>query len=224
MMDVAGVARAAEENTVFGRITPEQKLDLIRHLQRAGHYVAMIGDGVNDVLALKRAEVGVAMEGGSQATRAVADLVLLGDSFAVLPIQPVASASRRAAAASRAPRSPAAWRAVSSTASISFCAAAAAVGELAADEVHRLDAVRALVDRRHPHVAPELGDPGLLDVAHAAEDLHGEARHLAADVGAEGLGDRGEEGRRAPARPPRRWPWPSRWRARSRGRWRGRWR
>lgn len=78
-------ADAAERGEVFGRITPEQKLSLIRHLQRRGHYVAMIGDGINDVLALKQAEVGIAMEHGAQATRAVADMVLLGNAFGVLP-------------------------------------------------------------------------------------------------------------------------------------------
>jgi cation-transporting ATPase E len=84
-LDEGRLARIAEEATVFGRITPEQKHALVRGLQGNGHYVAMIGDGVNDVLALKQAEVGIAMQGGSQAARAIADLVLLGDSFAVLP-------------------------------------------------------------------------------------------------------------------------------------------
>ena len=79
------MARAAEEATVFGRITPSQKERLVAQFQKAGHYVAMIGDGVNDVLSLKRANVGVAMQSGSSATRAVADLILLEDSFAVLP-------------------------------------------------------------------------------------------------------------------------------------------
>ena len=116
---------------------------------------------------------------------------------------PPSSRSPRPAAAppppARAPRSPAGRRAVSSTSSISACAAAPPSGELAADHVHRLDAVGALVDRRHPHVAVELRDAGLLDVAHAAEDLHGERRDLAAGVGAEGLGDRRQE--RRPRRP-----------------------
>jgi len=85
-MDEATFARAAESGEVFGRITPEQKLDIIRHLQQQGHYVAMIGDGVNDVLALKQAQVGIAMEQGSQATRAVADMVLLKNAFGVLPL------------------------------------------------------------------------------------------------------------------------------------------
>jgi cation-transporting ATPase E len=84
-LDAGELARAAEEGTIFGRIAPEQKRHLVAALQRNGHYVAMIGDGVNDVLALKQANVAVAMQGGSQATRAVADLVLLGNSFAVLP-------------------------------------------------------------------------------------------------------------------------------------------
>jgi cation-transporting ATPase E len=78
-------ADAVEMGEIFGRITPEQKLEIVRQLQRRGHYVAMIGDGVNDVLALKQAEVGIAMEQGSQATRAVSDLVLLGGAFGVLP-------------------------------------------------------------------------------------------------------------------------------------------
>ena len=57
----------------------------MRVLQDKGNYVAMIGDGVNDVLSLKQAQLGIAMQSGSQATRSVADLVLLNDSFAVLP-------------------------------------------------------------------------------------------------------------------------------------------
>jgi cation-transporting ATPase E len=76
---------AAEEVTIFGRITPQQKEGLVRLFRRKGHYVGMIGDGVNDVLSLKQAHVGVAMESGSQAARSVADIVLLGDSFAALP-------------------------------------------------------------------------------------------------------------------------------------------
>jgi cation-transporting ATPase E len=75
----------AEETTVFGRITPQQKERLVRVLRARGHYVAMIGDGVNDVLSLKQANLGIAMQGGSQAARGVADLILLNDSFAALP-------------------------------------------------------------------------------------------------------------------------------------------
>lgn len=73
------------QTTVFGRITPPQKQRIIRALCDQGHYVAMIGDGVNDVLALKQAHLAVAMLSGSQVTRSVADIVLLNDSFAALP-------------------------------------------------------------------------------------------------------------------------------------------
>ncbi|MFN2220238.1 MAG: HAD-IC family P-type ATPase, partial [Anaerolineae bacterium] len=76
----------AGEATIFGRITPQQKERLVDLFRQQGYYVAMIGDGVNDVLSLKKAHVGVAMQSGSQATRGVADIVLLGDSFAALPI------------------------------------------------------------------------------------------------------------------------------------------
>jgi cation-transporting ATPase E len=75
----------AEDGTIFGRITPEQKARLVQSLQSRGRYVAMMGDGVNDVLSLKQANVGIAMESGSQATRGVADIVLLKDSFSALP-------------------------------------------------------------------------------------------------------------------------------------------
>ncbi|SES69385.1 HAD-IC family P-type ATPase [Geodermatophilus poikilotrophus] len=74
------VARAA----VFGRIAPEQKERLVDALRRQGRYVAMIGDGVNDARALKRAQVGVAMKSGSAVTRDVADIVLTEDSLAAL--------------------------------------------------------------------------------------------------------------------------------------------
>ncbi len=73
------------QTTVFGRISPDQKRRIVQALRDHGHYVAMIGDGVNDVLSLKQAHMGIAMESGSQATRAVADMVLLGDRFDVLP-------------------------------------------------------------------------------------------------------------------------------------------
>ena len=85
-MSDAEVALAAAEATIFGRITPQQKERLIGALQRQGHYVAMIGDGVNDVLALKAADLGIALQSGSQATRAVADMVLLRDAFDALPV------------------------------------------------------------------------------------------------------------------------------------------
>ncbi|MEO8285172.1 MAG: HAD-IC family P-type ATPase [Chloroflexota bacterium] len=78
-------AQAAVEGVVFGRITPQQKEQLVRVLKQKGHYIAMIGDGVNDVLSLKQAQLAIAMQSGSQATRAVSDIVLLNDSFALLP-------------------------------------------------------------------------------------------------------------------------------------------
>lgn len=78
-------AQTARDATVFGRITPEQKEALVTALRDAGEYVAMIGDGVNDVLSLKKANMGIAMESGSTATRSVAAMVLLGDSFQAMP-------------------------------------------------------------------------------------------------------------------------------------------
>ncbi|QJT02447.1 HAD-IC family P-type ATPase [Streptomyces asoensis] len=80
-----GMGRALDEGTVFGRVTPQQKRDMVGVLQSRGHTVAMTGDGVNDVLALKDADIGVAMGSGSEATRAVAQIVLLNNSFATLP-------------------------------------------------------------------------------------------------------------------------------------------
>jgi cation-transporting ATPase E len=83
-MDDAQLAAAAARVTVFGRITPQQKERLVGALRASGGYVAMIGDGVNDVLSLKKANLAVAMASGSQATRSVADIVLTNDSFAAL--------------------------------------------------------------------------------------------------------------------------------------------
>ncbi|MQY13017.1 putative cation-transporting ATPase E [Streptomyces sp. RB5] len=79
------MAKILEENTVFGRVSPQQKRDMVAALQSRGHDVAMTGDGVNDVLALKDADIGVSMGSGSEATRAVAQIVLLNNSFATLP-------------------------------------------------------------------------------------------------------------------------------------------
>lgn len=81
----AEMAEALDAGTVFGRVTPQQKRDMVGALQSRGHTVAMTGDGVNDVLALKDADIGVAMGSGSEATRAVAQIVLLNNSFATLP-------------------------------------------------------------------------------------------------------------------------------------------
>ena len=85
-MDDAQFEQAAETVSIFGRVTPLQKERLVECLRGRGYYVAMVGDGVNDVLSLKRANLGIAMESGSGATRGVADLVLLNDSFAALPL------------------------------------------------------------------------------------------------------------------------------------------
>ncbi len=84
-MDEYQFRQAVLEHNVFGRISPEQKAQLVQTLRRCGRYVAMIGDGVNDVLSLKQANLGIAMESGSKATRGVADIVLLEDSFGALP-------------------------------------------------------------------------------------------------------------------------------------------
>jgi len=84
-MGEAEFRQTALSATIFGRITPEQKAALVKALRDQKRYVAMIGDGVNDVLSLKQANLGIAMESGSKATRSVADIVLLKDSFASLP-------------------------------------------------------------------------------------------------------------------------------------------
>ncbi|MFI0981149.1 HAD-IC family P-type ATPase [Streptomyces sp. NPDC021093] len=83
--DQAEMAAVLDSNAVFGRVTPQQKRDMVAALQSKGHTVAMTGDGVNDVLALKDADIGVSMGSGSEATRAVAQIVLLNNSFATLP-------------------------------------------------------------------------------------------------------------------------------------------
>ncbi|OBB15130.1 magnesium-transporting ATPase [Mycobacteriaceae bacterium 1482268.1] len=79
------LAEALEECTTFGRVRPDQKRAMVHALQSRGHTVAMTGDGVNDVLALKDADIGVAMGAGSAASRAVAQIVLLDNKFATLP-------------------------------------------------------------------------------------------------------------------------------------------
>ncbi len=83
--DRDGLAEALESHAIFGRVTPQQKRAMVGALQSRGHVVAMTGDGVNDVLALKDADIGIAMGSGSSATRAVAQLVLLDSSFDALP-------------------------------------------------------------------------------------------------------------------------------------------
>ncbi|MEP7379417.1 MAG: HAD-IC family P-type ATPase [Chloroflexota bacterium] len=83
-LDDAAVGAAAQRNIIFGRITPTQKERLVAALRAGGAYVAMIGDGVNDVLSLKKSNLAIAMASGSQASRGVADIVLTEDSFAAL--------------------------------------------------------------------------------------------------------------------------------------------
>ena len=83
--DLDELGKVLESRSVFGRVTPHQKRAVVAALQRQGHVVAMTGDGVNDAMALKDAQIGVAMGNGSAATRAVAQLVLLDGRFAHLP-------------------------------------------------------------------------------------------------------------------------------------------
>lgn len=84
--DPDSLEEVALATSVFGRITPEQKRELVRALTRRGRYVAMVGDGVNDVLALKEARLAIAMGNGSQMAKGVADLVLLTNAFATVPV------------------------------------------------------------------------------------------------------------------------------------------
>ncbi|MCL2392090.1 MAG: HAD-IC family P-type ATPase [Oscillospiraceae bacterium] len=79
------IKRAIKEYVVFGRVTPEQKRKLVRALKSAGHTVAMTGDGVNDVLALKDANCSIAMASGSEVASQVSDIVLLDSDFSAMP-------------------------------------------------------------------------------------------------------------------------------------------
>jgi cation-transporting ATPase E len=83
-LDDTALDRVVARTTVFGRVAPEQKERIVGSLRRAGHHVAMTGDGVNDARALKHAHVGVAMRSGSAVTRDVADIVLVDDDFSAL--------------------------------------------------------------------------------------------------------------------------------------------
>jgi cation-transporting ATPase E len=84
-VDSAELGEAMETGAVFGRVSPHQKRAIVSAMQARGHVVAMTGDGVNDVLALKDADIGVAMGAGSPASRSVAQLVLLDGAFESLP-------------------------------------------------------------------------------------------------------------------------------------------
>jgi cation-transporting P-type ATPase E len=83
--DDAAMGEAVEQNRVFGRVTPEQKRQIVIALHDRSHVVAVTGDGVNDVLALKEADLGIAMGSGTPVARGVAQLVLLENQFEVLP-------------------------------------------------------------------------------------------------------------------------------------------
>ncbi|MGZ6992467.1 MAG: HAD-IC family P-type ATPase, partial [Ilumatobacteraceae bacterium] len=83
--DLTDLADTMDRYATFGRVRPDQKRAMVHALQARGHTVAMTGDGVNDVLALKDADIGVAMGAGSSASRAVAQIVLLDNRFATLP-------------------------------------------------------------------------------------------------------------------------------------------
>ncbi len=83
---VENIGDVIDDYTVFGRVTPDKKLEIVKALRAKGHTVGMTGDGVNDVLALKEADCSVAMQSGSEAARNVSNLVLLDSNFASMPL------------------------------------------------------------------------------------------------------------------------------------------
>ena len=86
-LDEPAFAAAADQHTIFARVLPEQKEHLIAHFSQQNHqFTGMVGDGVNDALALKKADLGVAMYAGAPASRRVADIILLNNSFNSLPL------------------------------------------------------------------------------------------------------------------------------------------
>ncbi len=84
-VDEALLAEAAFQHAVFARVSPEQKRALVAALQVGGRYVVMVGDGVNDVPAMKQANLAIALGGGSQIARGVSDIVLVGEDFGLIP-------------------------------------------------------------------------------------------------------------------------------------------
>ncbi len=86
VLDEEAFAEAARTQTIFARVLPDQKERLVAQMQKQGNFVGMVGDGVNDALALKQSDLGVAMYSGAAATRRVADIVLLNNSFTSLPV------------------------------------------------------------------------------------------------------------------------------------------
>ena len=87
VLDEPAFATAADQHTIFARVLPEQKERLIAHFSQQNHqFTGMVGDGVNDALALKKADLGVAMYAGAPASRRVADIILLNNSFNSLPL------------------------------------------------------------------------------------------------------------------------------------------
>ena len=86
-LDEPAFATAVDQHTIFARVLPEQKERLIAHFSQQNHqFTGMVGDGVNDALALKKADLGVAMYAGAPASRRVADIILLNNSFNSLPL------------------------------------------------------------------------------------------------------------------------------------------
>ncbi|MCF0228361.1 MAG: HAD-IC family P-type ATPase [Parasporobacterium sp.] len=86
LKDEADIEAAVDKYTVFGRVTPHQKCDIVKALKKKGHTVAMTGDGANDVLALRESDCSIAMQSGTDAARNAANLVLLNSDFSSLPL------------------------------------------------------------------------------------------------------------------------------------------
>ncbi len=84
-LDSDGFEREVLHNTIFARVNPQQKLDIVRTLQKNGRYVAMVGDGVNDALAIKEAHLGICMGSGARVSKDVAEITLINDSFEIMP-------------------------------------------------------------------------------------------------------------------------------------------